>query len=699
MVRSPRRGGDMADKIPSRAWWQRTDILIAIGVIAVVLMLIVPIPAMILDFLIAISFGIGLIVLVSVLYMQKAVELSVFPSLLLVSTVYRLAVNVSSTRLILLKGPIFNGKIIIAFGQFVVGGNYVVGLIIFLILIAVQFIVITKGATRVSEVAARFTLDAMPGKQMAIDADLSAGLITEEEAIKKRVEIQQEADFYGAMDGASKFVQGDVKVGLLITMINIMGGLIIGMAMRGETLRQAVSTYVMLTVGDGLVSQIPSLMMSTATGIIVTRAVAKEDLGTEIKSQLLSQPRTLWVGGGFLLFLAILPGFPKIPLVLLGAILGVMGFYLRRNLKVTREQKGETSREQQKEAKAGPESVVGLLQIDPIALEIGYNLIPLVDPEQGGDLLERVTMIRRQSAIELGLIFPPIRIRDNMKLDPNTYSIKIKGVEVGKGTIKMGKYLAMNPGDVAERIEGEETVEPAFGLPAIWIEESMRERAEKLGYTVVDSPSVIATHITEIIKSYASEVLGRQDVQALLNSLSQDYSAVVDEVKKAGAMIGDIQKVLKGLLKEGVSIRDLVTIMETIADFFPSVKDHDELVELVRQALSRQICQQYTDPEKKIPVITISKEVEDEIKSAIVETERGKRFAMEPQQQRKLVNIIVEEAKKLRNRGLKPVFLTSPEIRAVFSNIVSSIIPNAVVLSSFEIVSDVRLEAVGNIVL
>ena len=688
----------MADGIQTRVWWQRTDILIAIGVIAVVLMLIIPIPAMLLDFLISANFALGLIVLISVMYMRKAVELSVFPSLLLVSTVYRLAVNVSSTRLILLKGPVFSGRIIIAFGQFVVGGNYVVGLIIFLILIAVQFIVITKGATRVSEVAARFTLDAMPGKQMAIDADLSAGLLTEEEAIHKRIEIQGEADFYGAMDGASKFVQGDVKVGLLITMINIIGGLVIGMAMRGESLGSAVSTYVMLTIGDGLVNQIPSLMMSTATGLIVTRAVAKEDLGTDLVSQLLSQPRTLWIGAGFLLFLAVLPGFPKIPLIMLGIILGVFGYYLRRGIRL-KEEKKEAPKKGKGEAKAGPESVIGLLQIDPIALEIGYNLIPLVDPEQGGDLLERVTMIRRQSAIELGLIFPPIRIRDNMKLEPNTYSIKIKGVEVGKGTIKMGKYLAMNPGDVQESVEGEKTVEPAFGLPAIWIEEASRERAEKLGYTVVDSPSVIATHITEVIKSYASEVLGRQDVQALLNSLSQDYSAVVDEVKKAGSTIGDIQKVLKGLLKEGVSIRDLVTIMETIADYFPTVKDHDELVELVRQALARQICQQFSDGEKKIPVITVSKEVEDEIKNAIVETERGKRFAMEPKQQRQLLKIIVEEAKKLRNKGMKPVFLTSPEIRAVFSNIVSTIIPNAAVLSSFEIVSDVRLEAVGNIVL
>jgi flagellar biosynthesis protein FlhA len=489
-----------------------------------------------------------------------------------------------------------------------------------------------------------------------------------------------------------------VKVGLIITMINIVGGLIIGMAMRGENLSQAVSTYVMLTIGDGLVNQIPSLMMSTATGIIVTRVVAKEDLGTEITAQLLSQPRTLWIGAGFLLFLAVLPGFPKIPLIVLGIILGIMGFYLRRGLRV-KEERREMPQKTKEEAKGGPESVIGLLQIDPIALEIGYNLIPLVDPEQGGDLLERVTMIRRQSAIELGLIFPPIRIRDNMKLDPNTYSIKIKGVEVGKGTIRMGRYLAMNPGDVGETVEGEETVEPAFGLPAIWIEEAHRERAEKLGYTVVDSPSVIATHITEVIKSYASEVLGRQDVQALLNSLTQDYSAVVDEVKKAGATIGDIQKVLKGLLKEGVSIRDLVTIMETIADYFPTVKDHDELIELVRQALARQICQQYSDPEKKIPVITISKEVEDEIKNAIVETERGKRFAMEPQQQRRLLDMIVDESKKLRKKGMKPVFLTSPEIRAVFSNIVVTIIPNAAVLSSFEIVADVRLEAVGNIVL
>jgi len=686
----------MPDVVRRRAWWQRTDLLIAIGVVAIVLMLIIPIPAMLLDFLIAVSFSIGLITLITVMYMGRAIDVSVFPSLLLVTTVYRLAVNVSSTRLILLKGPAFQGKIIRAFGQFVVGGNYVVGIIIFLIIIAVQFIVITKGATRVAEVAARFTLDAMPGKQMAIDADVAAGLITEEEAIKKRLDIQREADFYGAMDGASKFVQGDVKVGLLITFINIIGGLIVGMVMRGETIQSAVATYVMLTIGDGLVAQIPALMMSTATGIIVTRAVSQEDLGTELTSQLLTQPRILFIGAGFLLFLAILPGFPKIPLIFLGGILGVFGFYLRRGLKMKEEEKPALKKEKE-EVMKGPESVLGLLYIDPIALEIGYNLIPLVDPEQGGDLLERVTMIRRQSAIELGLIFPPIRIRDNMRLDPNTYSIKIKGVEVGKGTIRMGKYLAMNPGNIQEKIEGEETVEPAFGLPAIWIEEAAREKAERLGYTVVDAPSVIATHLTEVIKTYASEVLGRQDVQALLNSLSADYSAVVDEVKKSGATIGDIQKVLKGLLREGVSIRDLVTIMETIADYFPTVKDHDELVEIVRQALSRQICQQYAGPEKKIPVITVSKEVEEEIRNSIVTTERGKRFAMEPGEQKKLLNRIMEEVKKIRGKGLKPVFLTSPEIRAIFSNIVISIVPNAAVLSSFEIVTDVRLEAVGNV--
>lgn len=686
----------MADEIRRGVWWQRTDILIAIGVIAVVFMLIIPIPAMLLDFLIAVSFALGLIVLITVMYMRRAVELSVFPSLLLVSTVYRLALNVSSTRLILLQGPRFNGKIIKAFGEFVVGGNYVVGIIIFLILIAVQFIVITKGATRVSEVAARFTLDAMPGKQMAIDADVAAGLVTEEDAIRKRVEIQREADFYGAMDGASKFVQGDVKVGLLITIINIVGGLIIGMAMRGETLRSAVGTYTMLTVGDGLVAQIPSLMMSTATGIIVTRAVAAEDLGTELTTQLLKQPRTLWIGTGFLLFLAILPGFPKIPLIVLGSILGTLALYLRRSMMLKEKAPVRPKKEKEEETK-GPESVIGLLQIDPLALEIGYNLITLVDPEQGGDLLERVTMIRRQSAIELGLIFPPIRIRDNMKLDPNVYSIKIKGVEVGRGSIRMGKYLAMNPGDIEEKIEGEETVEPAFGLPAVWIDEAHREKAERLGYTVVDAPSVIATHLTEVIKMYASEVLGRQDVQALLNSLSSDYSAVVDEVKKSGATIGDIQKVLKGLLREGVSIRDLVTIMETIADYFPSVKDHDELIELVRQALSRQICQQYADAEKKIPVITLSKGVEEVIKSAVVETEKGKRFAMDPGEQRKLLGTITQEVKKIREKGRRPVFLTSPEVRSIFRNIVSSIVPNSAVLSSFEIVPDIRLEAVGTI--
>jgi flagellar biosynthesis protein FlhA len=687
----------MADEVRNRVWWQRTDILIAVGVVAVVLMLIVPIPAMLLDFLIAVNFAIGLITLITIMYMSKAIDLSVFPSLLLISTVYRLAVNVSSTRLILLKGPVFQGKIIRAFGQFVVGGNYVVGIIIFLILIAVQFIVITKGATRISEVAARFTLDAMPGKQMSIDADVSAGLITEEEAIQKRLDIQREADFYGAMDGASKFVQGDVKVGLLITIINIVGGLIVGMAMRGESLQSAVSTYVMLTIGDGLVAQIPSLMMSTATGIIVTRAVAMDDLGTELTTQLLRQPRTLFIGAGFLIFLSVLPGFPKIPLIVLGGILAAFGFYLRRGAQVGEVKKPGLKKEKEEITK-GPESVLGLLQIDPIALEIGYNLIPLVDPDQGGDLLERVTMIRRQSAIELGLIFPPIRIRDNMRLDPNTYSAKIKGVEVAKGTIKMGKYLAMNPGNIQEKIEGEETVEPAFGLPAIWIDETNREKAERFGYTVVDAPSVIATHLTEVIKKYASEVLGRQDVQSLLNSLSTDYSAVVDEVKKSGATIGDIQKVLKGLLREGVSIRDLVSIMETIADFFPTVKDPEELVELVRQSLSRQICQQYSDPQKKIPVILVSKEVEEEIRNAIISTERGKRFAMEPGEQKKLINRIIDEVKKIREKGLRPVFLTSPEIRAIFSTIVQSVVPNAAVLSSFEIVTDIRLEAVGNIV-
>ncbi len=688
----------MARETENRAWWQRTDIFIAIGVVGVVLMLIIPVPAIILDFLIAISFALGLITLVTIMYMGRVLELSVFPSLLLISTVYRLAVNVSSTRLILLEGPAFKGKLIQAFGQFVVGGNYVVGIIIFLILIAVQFIVITKGATRVSEVAARFTLDAMPGKQMAIDADVSAGLVTEEAAIQKRLDIQREADFYGAMDGASKFVQGDVKVGLLITIINIVGGLIIGMAMRGESLRNAVATYTMLTIGDGLVSQIPSLMMSTATGIIVTRAVAMNDLGTELTSQLLSQPRTLWIGAGFLIFLSILPGFPKLPLIFLGIMLGFFGVYLRRGLKL-KEETGPELKKGAEEAAKGPESVLGLLQIDPIALEIGYNLIPLVDQEQGGDLLERVTMIRRQSAIELGLIFPPIRIRDNMRLEPNVYSIKIKGIEVGAGTIRMGKYLAMNPGQIEEKVEGEETVEPAFGLPAIWIDEANREKAERLGYTVVDSPSVIATHLTEIIKTYASEVLGRQDVQALLNSLRTDYPAVVTEVEKSGATVGDIQKVLKGLLREGVSIRDLITIMETIADYFAVIKAPDELIELVRQALSRQICQQYSDSEKKISVITVSKDVEEEIKNSIEVTERGKRFSMEPVKQKKLLTVISEESKKVKELGLKPVFLTSPEIRTIFSNLVTPIMPNVAVLSSLEITPDIRLEAVGNIAL
>ncbi len=677
-------------------WYQQTDILIAIGVIAVILMLIIPLPSFLLDMLIAIDLMIAIVILLTVMYIRKATDFSIFPSLLLITTVYRLALNVSSTRLILLKGSAFNVHIIKAFGDFVVGGNYVVGFIIFLILVAVQYIVITKGATRVSEVAARFTLDAMPGKQMSIDADLNAGIITEEEAIKRRLALQREAEFYGAMDGASKFIQGDVKVGLVITLINIIGGLIVGTVMRGEQIGSALKTYTLLTVGDGLVAQIPALLISTATGIIVTRAVSDGSLGEDMAKQMTTEPKSIFIASGFLFIIAFLPGFPTLPLLFLSIAIAVIGHQI---ITIKREERKKLEKEEKMkatEAKKEPASMKNLLQVDPLEVEIGYNLIPLVLPEQGGDLLERITMIRRQTAMELGLLVPPIRIRDNMKIPPDEYSVLVKGVPVAQGKIKVDKYMAMDHTGTAEKIKGEKTTEPAFGLPALWINESDREKAELAGYTVVDPPTIIATHLTEVIKTYGYELLGRQEVQNILDNIKESNPALVDEVLKV-TTIGVIQKVLRNLLKERVSIRDMVTILEAIADYAGSIKNVDLLTEYVRASLKRQITRTYIDENNKLRVITIDPELENLMAESIEENEEGMISGLPPDVIDKIINRAKDIVSKLPKDGSNIIFLTSATIRSLLYDILERVIPNVVVLSYNEIESNVYLENLGTL--
>ncbi|MDH7555132.1 MAG: flagellar biosynthesis protein FlhA [Spirochaetota bacterium] len=690
----------MAEQTYDFSWMQKSDILLGIGVIAVVTMLVIPLPTFLLDFLMAISIMLGILILLVVMYVPRSFDFSVFPALLLITTVYRLALNVSSTRLILLQGAAFDGKIIRTFGEFVVGGNYVIGFIVFVILVAVQFIVITKGATRTAEVAARFTLDAMPAKLMSIDSDLSNGIINEEEALRRRREVRKEADFYGAMDGASKFVQGDVKVGIIITIVNIIGGFIIGMVMRGESFDVAVHTYTLLSIGDGLVAQIPSLLITTATGIIVTRAVSEDSLGKDLSAQLGSQPRALMLTAAALGLSAIIPGFPKITLILLALGIGALGYLLKQ----TEEEQIEKTKIEQKEAALKthkPESVIPLIQVDPLEVEIGYSLIPLADPDQGGTLLDRITNIRRRSALEMGLIVPPIRIRDNMELAPQDYSILIKGVEVGHGSLQVGKLMAMDPGTVEEKIEGVEFTEPVFNLKAIWIDPDNRDVAERRGYTVVDCPTIIATHLTEIIRRHADEILGRQEVQQLIDTIKNDYPAVVNElVGDKKLSIGEIQKVLQNLLRERVSIRNMVTILETLASYSDYTKDIGLLTEYVRVALARQICREYADKNNTLSVITVDPEIETIIRSSIHEDPvEGRIVSLDPDTHREVLESLLGSYSKARSAGFAPVYLVSPHIRSVLFTLLEREVPDPVVLSYNEIVPEIRVNVIGTALL
>jgi flagellar biosynthesis protein FlhA len=670
-----------------------SDVLIALAIVTIVIMMIIPLPTMLLDLLLCLNITLALVVIMVAIYNVEPLEFSVFPSLLLVTTLFRLALNVSSTRLILLEG--YAGEVITSFGNFVVGGNAVVGFIVFVILIIIQFIVITKGAERVAEVSARFTLDAMPGKQMSIDADLNQGAITDAEAKYRREKIQREADFYGAMDGASKFVKGDAVAAIIIIMINITGGFVIGMVQRNLTVMQALQSYTLLTVGEGLVNQIPALLISTATGIIVTRAASEENLGHDLVTQLFRNQRVFFIASSVLLLLAIVPGLPGIPFFCLSAMTGFVGYNLNKSDKQTEE----TNIAEKKEKKARdevtkPENIISLLQVDPMELEIGYSLIPLVDTGQGGDLLERIVMIRRQCALEMGLVVPTIRIRDNIQIKPNAYIIKLKGIEIAKGELLLDHYLAMNSGTVFEEIAGIETTEPAFGLPALWIPEAQREQAELNGYTVVDAVSVLATHLTEVIKSHADEILGRQETQNLIDNLKKTNASLVDEVVPELMTVGEIEKVLANLLRERVSIRDMATILEVLADYARATKDTEILTEYVRHALARQITQQNVQ-NNVLPCLTLDPTIENRIAGAVQRTDRGSYVSLDPDSMQKLIAALNVELPKLTNMGYQPIVLTSPAVRLYFRKLVERSVQGIIVLSHAEIEQNVEIQILG----
>ncbi len=670
-----------------------SDFLAVVGILFIVMMLIIPLSPVVLDLLLAVNISLSVLILLLTMNVSRSLDFAIFPSLLLIMTLFRLALNVSSTRLILLNG--YAGQIITAFGNFVVGGNAVVGFVIFIILVVIQFIVITKGAERVAEVAARFTLDAMPGKQMSIDADLNAGLITDEQARTRRREIEREADFYGAMDGASKFVKGDAIAGIIITLINILGGLTIGMVQKGLPFNQALNRYTLLTVGDGLVSQIPALLVSTAMGILVTRAASESNLGHDLTQQLFSQPKVLYIAAGLLIILGFIPGLPTMPFVLIALLLGGIGYLTSKTVaKKSLEYAEKESAQELKQAET-PERVLNLVQFDPIELEIGYSLIPYVDQEQGGDLLDRITLIRKQVALELGVVLPVVRIRDNLQLQPNEYVIKIKGVEVGKGELMPHHHLAMDSGTATRSINGIPTTEPAFGLPALWISEVDREEAEMAGYTTVDSASVLATHLTEVLRSHAAEFIGRQEVKNLINSVKENSPAVIEELTPDPLSLGDIQKVLQNLVREGISIRNLIEIFEKLADYARLSKDTDYLTEMTRQGLSRQISKSLVDEKNRLQVITLSPEIEEAVFEAVKKEQETGSLALDPNLWQSLLKGLGEEIENVAGRGFMPIILTSPPIRLAFRRLIEHAMPRVVVISYNEIDPSVQVHGLG----
>jgi len=665
-------------------------------IVAIIIFIIIPLPTPLLDFLLMLNISLSLLILLGALYSGEPLDMSLFPTILLVTTLFRLVLNVSTTRLILLRG--YAGEVVNTFGGFVAGGNLVVGIIIFIIIVIVNFMVITKGSERVAEVTARFTLDAMPGKQMAIDADLNAGIIEENEARARRKKIQDESNFYGAMDGASKFVKGDAIAGILITFINIIAGLTLGVTGLGTgapmPLADAAAKYTIMTIGEGLVSQIPGLLISSATGILVTKATSESEISVTIIKQLFSQPIALTIAGGIVAFMGIVTPLPWFIFVPFGLFLIYSAFAVNRKTRLAGIETEIAAGDIEAEAVRRPENVVSLLNVDPILLLFGYGLIPLVDSSQGGDLLDRVVMIRRQIALELGVIVPVIHLRDDIKLAPNQYKILIKGVETASGDIMFNHYMAMNPGTVEEEIDGIETIEPYLGLPALWIAEDQRERAEALGYTVVDPPAIIATHMTEIIRAHLYELLSRQDVQTLLDNVKGTNPVLIEELIPKLMSVGEVQKVLSNLLREGVSIRDLVTILETLADYSHTVRDTDTLTEYVRQALRRAITKQYFEDSVN-SVLTLDPELEQRILSGVRQTEQGPFLSMDPAVSREILNSLNEEMVKLTSLGVQPIILTSPMVRPYFKRLVEQAAPELVVLSYNEVEPSAEIQSVG----
>ncbi len=679
------------------------DIILAVGLVVIVCMMIIPLPAFCLDILLTINISLAVIILLVCLYTQEPLDYSSFPTVLLIATLFRLGLNVSSTRLILLYGEA--GNVIHSFGEFVVGGNYVVGFVIFIILVLINFMVITGGATRVAEVSARFTLDKMPGKQLSIDADLNAGIIDEEQAKERRRKLERETDFYGTMDGASKFVKGDATAGIIITIVNIVGGLIIGMIQLKMDPATALSTYTILTVGDGLVSQVPALLISTATGLIVSRATGKdESLSKDIDNEMFSDPRILGVLSGLLTVLGIVPGMPTIPFLAIGASAGVAAFFKSRTKKEeikekeVKEQKIEQEKkmEAKKDKKASRESIMQLLNVETIEIEVGYRLVPLLNIEMGGDLLERIAQIRRQTALDLGIILPSIRVRDNLQLAPNTYQIKLKGVALESGEIYPDRSLAMNAGGSAEDIgiQGIHAVEPAFGLPALWIEERFKDDAELAGYTVVSPSAVVSTHLTEVIKKNAAEILSRADVQQLINNLKTEVSEeYVSDVMK-DISVSDVQLIMQNLLKERVAVRDLKTILETISIHAKVNKNHDYLTEQVRQALARNICKQNLADTGELLAITLAPDVETTIAKGV--SPDGQNLTLDPDFTRRLLDTLNSELEKaITTTGNQPVILCSSPIRLVFRRLIERTYPQIAIMSYNEITQNVKAKSVG----
>jgi flagellar biosynthesis protein FlhA len=685
--------------LPTIRWkLDQSDIYMAVGVVTILMVMIIPLPSLILDIFLSFSITCSLIILLTSLYITTPLEFSTFPSLLLMTTLFRLSLNIASTRLILLhgnEGTSAAGHVIKSFGNFVVGGNYLIGFIIFIILVIINFVVITRGTGRIAEVAARFTLDAMPGKQMSIDADLNAGIIDEKEARKRRSLISREADFYGSMDGASKFVRGEAIAGLLIIFINIGGGFIVGVLQHKLSFIVAAQTYTILTIGDALVSQIPALMVSTAAGMIVTRAASEHSMGKELAKQFKLQPQAIGLGAGILFSLGLIPGLPHLPFIGLSLIMGMLSHLATREKNKLEEKNME---EAQKETlPPSPEQVESLLSLDRLELEVGYGLIPMVDEEQNGDLLDRIRSIRRQFATEMGMVVPPLRVRDNLQLKPGEYRFLIKGNEVARGDMMLGYVMALSPGEVKRTVDGIPTKEPVFQLPALWIQEKKKDEAQFAGYTVVGISTIMATHLTEVLRSHADELLSRQDIQKLLDRLAQQYPKVVEELTPHLLTLGVIQKVLQNLLRERVSIRDLLTIVETMADYAPMTKDPDVLTEYVRQRLARSIVKQYETSEGVLPLITLDQKMEDILREKIQKGEYGINLAIEPNQAQKILMSIHQTIDRTSHLNYQPVILCSPILRRHLKRLLDRFLPQVVVLSHNELTPQTKIQSLGTV--